>query len=359
MNGSNEPVLVLVSGDVMTPIEVAQASTRPMELVRASDMEEARKLLLSRGNDVDVLLCDRHYKEEEYALLFNDAERFVPHVQCALACLEFDLDKVIATKNMVTSMSVFRMPWNPLSFEPLFDTLVERAAGVRRREGMLSKSLVDEFRLTRDNRIALCSQAFAQELSGAHGGKLMSYFSAARQIQEVETFADLKTFDSFAHVANEAKRIQEIVAHVREWWARFDQSNEPSRLPEVFELEGESARIKDVVLQMEPINGLCGQLPGRQACALLAWLLYQPQTTTIRRCSTLGSWVVDVAASKGLAEGSEGPLIVLPRQETRPYMLNEPKGSRMHWDGHDKENRHLHQHASLGDGPAQSEIESA
>lgn len=312
MNKNNEPVMVLVSSDAMTFGEVRSAFPSPIELVHANRMVQVRGLLSSRGSEVDVLLCDWRVKVEECASLFNEVERSFPHVQCALACIETDIARVLATKNLVTSMSVFRLPWDPTEVEKLFVTLVERAAGARRHEGMLWKSLVDDFRRTRDNRMFICFQAFAGEHHGPKGGKLLPYFSVARQVQEVEAMADLKTFDSFAHTADEAKRMVAIVAHVKKWWARFDNAGDPAQLPEIFEVVGASTRIKDLALQMAPINGMCNQVPDFDACGLLAWVLYQPQKMNIRTSETLEGWVVEPASSEASEEPAGGPLSILP-----------------------------------------------
>jgi hypothetical protein len=312
MNENDEPVLVLVSNDAITFGEVREAFPSQIELVHTNKLDQARKLLSSRGAEVDVLLCDWGVKVEECAALFNEVEQHFPHVQCALACLETDISRVLATKNMVTSMSVFRLPWEPTEVEKLFVSLVDRAAGARRREGMLWKSLVDDFRRTRDNRMFACFQTFAGEQHGPKGGKLLPYFSVARQIQEGEAMADLKTFDSFAHTADEAKRMVEIVAHVKRWWKHFENAGDPAQLPEIFEVVEDSIRIKDVALQMEPINGECNQVPEFDACALLAWLLFQPQKMNIRRSETQDVWVVEAAASQGPDEATAEPLTVLP-----------------------------------------------
>lgn len=281
MNQWNKPLVVLVAEDSLTTGEVRSALGNRVQLVHAADVGSARRYVHTCGKNIDIILCDRGLPVSANIEFFNEIAAYYPHIQLVQAFQDGELGKIIEIKNQVTSMSVCRLPWDADELEGLFALLLERGRIERRREGILQQSLVDEFRKTRDNRMFLLYQAFSEGANSARGGKLLPYFATAKMVQPQEEMADLNSFDSFVHAAEEARRMVAIASHVRRWLSEWSSAGGTALATPFLEPKEGAVRVTNPGQQLSPINGPCYQDPGYEACGLMAWLLMQPERMDI------------------------------------------------------------------------------
>lgn len=271
MSSDKHPPMLLVSADACTAGELKAAIPWPFELIEANGTELA-KLLLRSGRRVDVAILDRGISQGQCIEFLRFVNANHPHIQCVLACLDGDFDKIVDVKNTVPRLSAIRLPWANSGIGDLCEDLLIDAQMARRQEAMLWASLVDEQRHVRSSRMAMCHQSF--DVGRTLSARLQTFFTAATEAQPKETPIPLADFDTWVTAQTEARRMVAVIAHVREWSQRFgERTPKAEDLPQVFDLAGGLVRVKDIQAQMEVINGASNATPSMESCGLLAFLL--------------------------------------------------------------------------------------
>lgn len=271
MQADRLPPMLLVSADACTPGEVRSAVSWPFELIEAYNTDLA-KLLLRSGRRVDVAILDSGISQGQCIDFLRFVNENHPHIQCVVACLDGDVEKLVGVKNTVTRLSAIRLPWASSGIGDLCEDLLIDAQMARRQEAMLWASLVEEQRHVRTSRMAMCHQSFA--VAPELAARLTSFFKAATKAQPKEVPVPLADFDTWVTAQTEARRMVAVIAHVREWSQRFeDRPPKAEDLPQVFECSGGLVRVKDIQAQLEVINGASDTTPKMESCGLLAYLL--------------------------------------------------------------------------------------
>lgn len=302
MQDDSLPSILLISGDACTAPEVLDALSGRGVLIQAQSTEQARRILRS-GRHVDVAICDREVSQLDCTDFIQFAHAAHPHVQCVMACLQMDFDKVIGVKNAVTSMSVVQLPWKSACLPLLVDELVRRSKNIAAVEKHLWASLVDEQRRVRATRMSMCYQALSALSGKGQGARLASYFLAALHSQEKEIPIELAGFDVWKVGASEAVRMSAVIAHVRTWTRRFEEGARLEDIGEVFTMVDGQVCVRDIASQLDVLNGSNAVTPAFESCCVLAYLLWKEPGQRLEELSP-GVWgLVEQTAEATIPDG--------------------------------------------------------
>lgn len=270
--------LLVISDDQMTITELREVLPARFAL-ESVDPQFAEAMLIARSDEFYGALIDRAVGADQAVALIKAVEVFCPQVQCIVAILERDFDRMVSIKNQVTMMKVAMMPWQERNLEALLDEVIEKNRIERHRMSWLSTILSIDQQTLLESRVQMLG-AFLGIVTGSKRGKLLD--AAAKVSQRGHHSlpgmpANLKPqANDWDLKSAEAIRTGVIARNIMQWWNRFEATDEPSRLVPGLTIQPDgSLMCQEMAAQLEAFSGKHSNVPKESSCGLLAFMLWR------------------------------------------------------------------------------------
>lgn len=270
-----------------------QQTLEGVEKAPDGGIDSIKPLLVSGDGDWSVVVLGPELSSPECVEICTWLSMYLPHARCLMVVQEGHLQKLIDVKNQVTVLSAIQFPWDAQSLRVLVDDLVARSETSRREQEFLGMSLAQGLTNVRQTRVTTLYQLLGQVNADGPSDRLLGLIEAAIALQDDLTQKLMGDRDLLSHVRTEATRMAAILAHVRDWHSTFQGGLAVRSLHGLFTVQEGSLVVRDILDQLQPLNGPVGVEPTPEQCCLLALLTWPPSRAALGQRAD-GAWVVRV-----------------------------------------------------------------
>lgn len=274
-------------------------------VLTASSVEEGKAVLLARGSEVAVLVCDQRMPGERGNELLRHARQHYPHVVRMLTTAYSELGEAIEAINTGEIYRYINKPWELDSLRSDLRNALELASLRAERDELVRDKLLVQHSQLQGSRMAALLMLGAAVQPQGHDAALAQFARAALISGGVAPSVDWRRWEHADLLQAEARRGTEIVAHLHDWLPSFGVRSVGGQALAALaqavggEEQGDGVLVRDGATFTGLLGAPAGAPVSRSECAWFAWLLWQNGEAWMEAAPD--GWRVTLAPAEPLA----------------------------------------------------------
>ncbi|MFN3493550.1 MAG: response regulator [Hydrogenophaga sp.] len=277
-----KPDKILYVDDEAMALKYFERLVSPLApVLTASSVEEGRAQLQAHGAEIAVLVCDQRMPGERGNELLRHAREHHPGIVRMLTTAYSELGDAIEAINTGEIYRYIHKPWELDSLRADLKNALELATlRFERNELMRDKLLAQQSQL-RANRLAMLYALGSALRPGAATPALHRFAHTALAVGTTEPAVDWHRWEHADLLQAEAERAATVAAHLRSWLEHFNTAEAGHGPLQALasacagRLQGDAVWLPGAAGLHALLTAAAGEASGREACAWLAWLLWQ------------------------------------------------------------------------------------
>lgn len=276
-----KPDKILYVDDEAMALKYFERLVSPLApVITANSVEEGRAQLQAHGAEIAVLVCDQRMPGERGNELLRHAREHHPHIVRMLTTAYSELGDAIEAINAGEIYRYIHKPWELDNLRTDLKNALELSTLRFERDELMHDKLLAQQSQLRANRLAMLYAVASTLQPDGAAPALHRFAHTALAAGTTDPKVDWHRWEHADLLQAEAQRAAAIAAHLRHWLDHFAASQAAESPLQVLASACAGTVQGDGVLLPGPfepsalLTAAAGEVPGREACAWLAWLLW-------------------------------------------------------------------------------------
>ncbi|MDO8906401.1 response regulator [Hydrogenophaga sp.] len=277
-----KPEKILYVDDEAMALKYFERLVGPLApVLTAGSVEEGRTMLKAHGSEIAVLVCDQRMPGERGNELLRHAREYYPAIVRMLTTAYSELGDAIEAINTGEIYRYINKPWELESLRADLKNALELAALRNERDELMRDKLMAQQSQLLANRLAALLMVGSAVHTERAAEAVHRYAEAVLTVGVTEPAVDWHRWEHADLLQAEAFRGVAVAGHLSQWLESFgapvggDTALQALATLAGGSLQGGAVHLPHASTLHALLTAPAGELPTRESCGWLAWLLWQ------------------------------------------------------------------------------------